>query len=488
MNTNAQITRVNQWIFHLTIILDLFFLLSSALTSFSAKDSGLFFLGLAVIAVNQLIVLIPYLKNKHNPNFKYFMLVRHILVYLGTLFSGASTLGFCSIFTIALMFILYFDIRLMKWLAATIMTASGCYFILSLFTTTFHPDMISQLITSCCFSITLLTVAKATLLFSQEQTQVIRTEAEKQISIFSKADQVRQMLQAHIHDVNHNLNALFEMTQKVISHNNEITKGTKYNNEKIKEQYDVIRLSNDTMNEADSLLHSMLALSSESCEIIENGQKEMLELSRSVTHVTTQNKEMECALETLLTQSAKISTINDMIRSIASQTNMLSLNASIEAARAGEAGKGFAVVATEIRQLSSAIHNSITEVDALLDSIARENQNLNEKLILLKNVNNEQSENIQKTNMHFVKISDKNKQLNEQSSYVENKMAQIFSAIRLIMENSEKLKETSSETTNAASETEAVCENLMKETTETKEKVTIMLNTSEELSSLTNKG
>lgn len=165
-------------------------------------------------------------------------------------------------------------------------------------------------------------------------------------------------------------------------------------------------------------------------------------LSATLASSESTKEELNRVFETieLLNHSlSQIHTITDVITKIASQTNLLSLNAQIEAARAGEAGRGFSVVATEIRKLADQSHESASEISQILKNLT---EKINAMIASVESTSEKfsvQQESVEKVNQLFEEfkanvqaISDEQKNIRNQMAHLDDAKNKIIGAIENI--------------------------------------------------------
>ncbi|MBQ9275437.1 MAG: methyl-accepting chemotaxis protein [Succinivibrio sp.] len=107
----------------------------------------------------------------------------------------------------------------------------------------------------------------------------------------------------------------------------------------------------------------------ESRNVTHEGVEKVEETINDIQNQVKRSRENADLINRLVEQAQKIGSIVQTIEDIASQTNLLALNAAIEAARAGEAGKGFAVVADEVRALASRTAKSTQEITSMVAAV-----------------------------------------------------------------------------------------------------------------------
>ncbi|MCR4756102.1 MAG: cache domain-containing protein [Lachnospiraceae bacterium] len=155
-----------------------------------------------------------------------------------------------------------------------------------------------------------------------------------------------------------------------------------------------------------------------------------------------------------------ISEFTDAINSIASQTNLLSLNASIEAARAGEAGRGFAVVAGEISDLAEQSKASADKINEIVTQLIKDaSESVDVMKVLSDNVN-EQSEQLAATKSDMEKMSQNIDNVVSSAGDISERIGNLRTAKEGLGEIIEDLSAISEENAASTEETNASIEEL----------------------------
>lgn len=218
-------------------------------------------------------------------------------------------------------------------------------------------------------------------------------------------------------------------------------------NDKVQKLGEVIDVENDEMEKLGTSVDTMMQFS--------NGASDSIKKLYEISEVTTDAIQVVSDQTKQTSESAlHINEMVEIIKDMASQTNLLSLNASIESARAGEAGRGFAVVAEEIRklaeksaesaagievvvnELTSNVEVSTEKMQSVMENVAEQKKQLKETRDAFDNLYNEIStvDNVAK------EISRQTDILNELKAVVSDSVSNLSSVVE---ESSASAEETS---------------------------------------------
>lgn len=319
------------------------------------------------------LALILYKRKKDSGLIRYVCGIGFMFLYGYVMWTTTTDLVFCYIIVFFVIFVVYVDVKLLVLLSIYALFINIIVIARKAMNGTLTQDGITnaEIIIAC-----LVLTCLFTLLALQKIEQINKANIEKADSQRIQADgllnttlQVASSMTENIAQAvteTDSLKSTIGMTQHAMA---KLVADTNEEVEAIEAQKQSTHKINDYISGVETAVHSIIGEVNIAEENLNAGNQIMNDLLEQVHSSEEANVLVVQKMQGLKECAGKMQDIMELIRDVADQTRLLSLNASIEAARAGEAGRGFAVVASEISALSTQTNSATGDIDKLIENI-----------------------------------------------------------------------------------------------------------------------
>ncbi len=443
----GQVKRVNKLMLAVLIITTIFATIGLAAQLSQATDLNPLasIIPIILLIINIIITIVVNLAAPAD-YLRYYVVFAFSVVYAVMLLSTTSTTLFPYLIPVMIVVMLYFDKKLTVVIGVIYLILNIIRAVKNLTTMPIEESievtMIMIIISVLALISTILGTRFLTAFMRENMSEIENASIERE-RVSEHILDVTQEVGNHVEVLKGRLDELGESSSQLVSAMEQIGNGNEENVNAVELQTqmtgDIQKLVEDTQN----VTIEAVEASQKMVEILNKSLEDMETLVSKAVENTEVGNQMMKAAEKQQISSERAMDITDIILSISSQTNLLSLNASIEAARAGEAGRGFAVVANEISNLAAQTKDSTEQITSILHELMDNASEVSDKAGKTVNTASIQTELVDATKAQLNESKKRSEELRAKLEIIKEDMYKVKEANEKVVDSTSMLMATS---------------------------------------------